>query len=157
VKNRANQFRARELLLDWALGQNLSRCSPPLPEEEVVKLVGSCWRYIEQGRLLVPGCEPTVPVPRSVFDLLKGTGALDLYVALWFAHAPSRRAFSVDCDAMEEAGLINRSAKTIRTYLRRMLKAGLLKKVGGLGVAGSPFKYRFVALAPRPTDPDTGV
>lgn len=117
------------------------KCSPPLPNAEVEKTVGSVWQYKLKGKLF--GGEQTATVPKSAISVLSGESvALHLYVWLRQHHYGLRNTFVIDQQKVGSS--IGFSEKTIRRAIRVLCEHSLLKRVHTGRGKGDPHKYEFL-------------
>ena len=66
-----------------------NKFAEPLPASEVRRTAGSVWRYVQEDRLLVKGCEPVTLITKSIYDELNGK-ELNLFLGLTFAHGAKK-------------------------------------------------------------------
>lgn len=100
----------------------------PLGEREVEKTVGSVWRYKEEGRIMLPGCEPQIINTGSDWDACAGCEeAFYLLAGLKRYHGAKRGApFKLAKGTAEKFGWNLRKFYRAREYL---IEQGLLEVV----------------------------
>lgn len=112
-------------LLALACARN-AQFRPPLSEDEVQRTVSSVWRYKQQGRLMVPGCEATAIITRSMADALCGDSlARSLLIDFQLSHgAEPGKIFAAATAPL--AKLYHVRPRRITTTLNRLIAENLL-------------------------------
>jgi hypothetical protein len=92
----------------------------PLSANEVRRTAGSVWRYVQEGRLLVKGCEPATLITKSINDELNDK-EMKLFIELTLAHGAKKGAPFV---------LAQQAAKNFKmsVHALRLAQAGLEAK-----------------------------
>jgi hypothetical protein len=116
-------------LLDVMRAANAS-LSAPLPDGEVVRLVGSVSAYRDAGRLMVSGAESTLILPTSIADHAMATGNLDVAGLMMLVrkyHSEPGKTFALSSAAMAAANKINGWGRNrYRNAIREAVTLGLL-------------------------------
>jgi hypothetical protein len=126
--------------------------SVPLPDGEVVRMVGSVSAYRDAGRLMVPGMtESTLILPASIADHAMATGNLDVAGLMMLVrkyHGEPGKTFALSPPALAAANKINGwSPNRYRYAIRAAIDLGLLTLVhaGGRG-KHDPSLYQILRL-----------
>lgn len=122
--------------------------SVPLPDDEIMRLVGSVWAYRNAGRLMAPGLtESTLLLPVSIADHAFATGNLDVAGLMMLVrryHSVPGKTFALSPVALSAANTIKGwSPNRYRYAIREAIDLGLLAQVhmGGRG-KHDPSLYR---------------
>jgi Bifunctional DNA primase/polymerase, N-terminal/Primase C terminal 1 (PriCT-1) len=130
---------------------------PPLDDTEIVRIVGSVWRFQAEGRNWV-GAEQHIQITRTEMELLgNNANALALYLVLRFSHERFGAPFGISARAMANHQIIpGWGHSRYRSARNGLLDLGILRQVrtGGRGAGDLPL-YEFARL-PRPMGPATG-
>ena len=89
-----------EVLREFVNAEN-SRFGAPLPASEVDKILKSVWRYKQQGRLVLPGCQYVPARPSEIESLSSQALHLLLYLRCKHTKRSERgEPFAIACGAM---------------------------------------------------------
>ena len=112
----------------------------PLLAPEIKKQVRYWWKIKESGKLLVKGGEPAAFLRKSEHEKIGNPNATSLLMLLRISHGYARVVqFCIVPEKMTKRMGIG--IKPIRAARDRLLLLGLIKKVGGAGKQGDPYKY----------------
>ena len=116
LRNKAQQCKGDVELI--ALANTLNNdFAEPLSASEVRQIAGSVWRYVQEDRLLVKGCEPSTMITKSINDLLSAK-ELKLFLELTFAHgAKNGRPFVLAQQAAKAFGMSVHSLRSAQAGL----------------------------------------
>jgi hypothetical protein len=146
AREMANKTADSGALLDLMRTANAG-LSVPLPDVEVVRLVGSVSAYRDAGRLMVPGTESTLILPAFIADHAMATGNLDVAGLMMLVrkyHSEIGKTFALSPVALSLADTIKGwSPNRYRYAIREAIDLGLLVQVhmGGRG-KHDPSLYR---------------
>jgi Bifunctional DNA primase/polymerase, N-terminal/Primase C terminal 1 (PriCT-1) len=149
----AHQAETQDALLQQSREANAALCNPPLSDDEVQGRVRSAWRYKMQGRLMVPGMESAILLPRASLSSLLSAGETDAWALLGLfqsSHGVTPgKLFAASPAAMERDRCIGRwDRHRYRNAIRKLCDLGELEQVysGGKG-PHDPAMYRLRPLA----------
>lgn len=142
IKDAAAVCDTEQHLIETANGLNRKHCEPPLPTNEILKIVRQVWDWKQQGKLLSKGSQATAFISEAEHKALT-PNACHLLAGLRIAHgACPGKLFALVGKAMGEK--FKMSAKRIRKARNELLRLGILEKVGPTGRKGHPTQYRLV-------------
>jgi hypothetical protein len=149
----AHQAETQDALLQQSREANAALCNPPLSDAEVQGRVRSAWRYKMEGRLMVPGMESGILLPRASLSSLLAAGETDAWALLGLfqsSHGVTPgKLFAASPAAMERSRCIGRwDRRRYRNAIRKLCDLGELEQVysGGKG-PHDPAMYRLRPLA----------
>jgi len=88
LRHEAQQYKDEVELIALANTLN-NNFAEPLPSNEVHRVAGSVWRYLQEGRLWLRGCEASTLINKPMYDLLNEK-ELRLFIGLKLAHGAKR-------------------------------------------------------------------